>query len=857
MVERYRTQPLIPMVDELPSERVRSGDRRGDLLDYYLGPTGIPKRISAVNELFNPIAGIEDAMAQSAAATRPGVAPTDRGRAALSAGVETAAALAPVGLGRLAARFATPAQQALPQASARVSSDVMETLTGARADVPAAAEVAPAPTRAPEPPSEIDPRLSSGLYSPTLAATNALKQDKGTYAQLRSQLLKAGGREEEIRFSGMDEVFTPDQSVTRGELQEYLAGRGNQLPPVDMVRLTEARAVGRTGAMDDPYMRDDLIREYVEGNLDSEMEYLRGEFFPELASERLMTLSQVRDQANRLMNEPAPTTPFGVDPQRRSENMMTALGTLADEEGYDSIDDLIAARSDALVDQDDLVYAGSSVAPRLYEDVDEAVEAGIFGDPMDQAYQSLDENASMMSSEELLEALGRESEGFDPGDTEYSKYMTPGIEDYRERRYAFTDPAGITSLSGGQPRGLGQTHFEGDETRNFVHTRTGVGDVQGGRSNAYHVAEVQSDFGQGLRNSRMREETPADRAFMRLGSPFTGDMTEADWRQLQNMPDDEDIVPQLRGNVVENLKFDPDRDLDFDTFQTAVSRAEGAAGEKLRRGLDAMVERQNQQLRDLEEVAPTLDLPDDAIQRMENTLRDQQNVERRSLDQLIFDPERLDFALQRVAVPDEVINRIERGDWLSDEEINAYMSEGEYVPAAIAARQSLAQQNVNPATYSLLARQARTSRDATYTPQPYIGSTNRWVDFALRNELVNAAREGKRFMTISNPEMVQRMTYGSEEGQGEFYGRIVPGRLKNVLQRLDRNVAVTTDPAEAGRLQGQDQPVLGPVRLDTDDGPQEVFGVYISDSLRRKILGEEGPGVPTFREGGIVSLARP
>lgn len=857
MVER--TRPLIPVVDPLPTtpaESLQRPDQRGDLLDYYLGPTGIPDRIRAVNELFNPIAGIEDAMAQSAAATRPGVSSADRGRAALTSATETAAALLPVGLGRVAARFATPAQQALPQSTARVSSDVMETLTGVRADAPTPEpEVAPQPAPVPEPPSEVDPRLPSGLYSPTLAATNAIKQDKGTYAQLRSQLLKAGGRDEEIRFSGMDEVFAPDEPVTRRQLQQYLGGTDNQPSPVDMIRLTEDRAQGRTGAMDDPYMRDDLFREYVERNLDSEAEHMRGDHMPQLASERLLTLSNVRDQANTLLESPTPTSRFAANPRAQGENAYAALNRLVDEEGYDSIDDLIANRPDALIDQDDLMYGSDT--PRLYEDVDDAIEAGMFGDPMEMALQSLEEGASMMSSEDLLEALGRESEGFDPGGTEYSKYITPGIEDYRERRYAFTDPAGITSLPFGEPRGLGRTHFENDETRNFVHSRTGVGDVQGGRSNAYHVAEVQSDFGQGLRNSRMREETPADRAVMRLGSTYPADMTEADWRQLQNMPDDEDLVPQLRGNAVENLKFDPERDLGFEDYQTAVVRADGAAGDQLRRGYNALVERQNQQVQDFEESAPGMDLPDDVVQRMLDTFRDQQTAERNRFDGTMFDPNRLDFALQRVAIPDGVVDRIERGDWLTDEEINAYMSEGEYIPAAIAARQELAKQNVNPATFSLLTRQSRVSRDATHTPQPYISSTNRWVDFALRNELVNAAREGKQYMTVSNPEMVQRMTYGSEEGQGEFYGRIVPGRLKNVLQRLDRNVAVTTDPQEAGRLQAQDQPVLGPVGLDTDDGPQEVFGVYISESLRRKILGEEGPGVPTFREGGIVSLARP
>ena len=32
-----------------------------DPLDYYLGPTGIPDKLRAVNELFNPIIPLEDA----------------------------------------------------------------------------------------------------------------------------------------------------------------------------------------------------------------------------------------------------------------------------------------------------------------------------------------------------------------------------------------------------------------------------------------------------------------------------------------------------------------------------------------------------------------------------------------------------------------------------------------------------------------------------------------------------------------------------------------------------------------------------------------------------------------------------
>lgn len=51
--------PKVPSVGDLlglPSEELQRPQPRGDLLDYYLGPTGIPDRLRLLNELFNPAA---------------------------------------------------------------------------------------------------------------------------------------------------------------------------------------------------------------------------------------------------------------------------------------------------------------------------------------------------------------------------------------------------------------------------------------------------------------------------------------------------------------------------------------------------------------------------------------------------------------------------------------------------------------------------------------------------------------------------------------------------------------------------------------------------------------------------------
>jgi hypothetical protein len=205
--------------------------------------------------------------------------------------------------------------------------------------------------------------------------------------------------------------------------------------------------------------------------------------------------------------------------------------------------------------------------------------------------------------------------------------------------------------------------------------------------------------------------------------------------------------------------------------------------------------------------------------------------------------------------PSEVRMRIENRDWLSDEEISQLYSEGRRVPAAVELYQTLAQRNINPDIFRRLVRAGNLKESITRTPQPLVSSTNRWVDHALKSELVQAANSQKSFFTFSNPDMVRRLTDGSEEGQGKFYGAIVPQRLKKILQKLDKDVAFTKDYDEAQALRMQNKAVLGPVRLATSDtGDEIVYGLNLTPTLRRKIIGDEGPGLPNFRAGGIVSV---
>ena len=80
--------------------------------DYYLGPTGIPDRLRAVNELFNPVVAIEKASGQATVAADPERTTEERLAALAAAGVNTAGVGLPAVLGLMRAM---PKDQALIQ----------------------------------------------------------------------------------------------------------------------------------------------------------------------------------------------------------------------------------------------------------------------------------------------------------------------------------------------------------------------------------------------------------------------------------------------------------------------------------------------------------------------------------------------------------------------------------------------------------------------------------------------------------------------------------------------------------------------------------------------------------------------
>jgi hypothetical protein len=805
-----------------------------------------------VGELFNPIAMGEEASVDAVRAADPTLPPEERLRAAARSGVNVAMFGIP---GALAARGYLPTVEA-----------ATETLTGIGMASPAVQESVRTVLERLNQPGQMPTLYSNPIpgmgdnggppieepYNPlpdlgsrALTAAENLPQARGTYGQMRAQIVKLGGgepAERELLFTGLDNRFRPGDPVTQQELVDYL----RETTP--MFSAVEDRAVGTLGAS---------------AEADGEILMYARERFDETT------------EGQELFSE-----------------------ALADAERF--LRDNAAADPDFDFDEDDVFrFAQESYDDSAFREL--------------QGYTDAD----------LYQLAGIESP-FDPATTQHSEYFTPGMTDYRERRYSFTDPGGINPTGIRGYTGAG-AHFSGDENVPFLHTRVATADAMGGRGNAYHIGEIQSDLGQGLRNvdpNYRPVSTPDTEMLFSLAEGGTGrDITDDMWARLQEPEFAQNTaLPEnfFENYLVLNPEFTPPT---AERFTRAISGARTAAMDQLRRGADQLREQRIRLDEEAQEARRILseglevegsylgyDSAGGAMGDITRTIRSAfstgQDPVRYVAEVYDIDPtrsEREQFLLNQIEqyanhsylsenrrtregraddlsqsisrristgrsdetemeavrrmaldvdIPQQYQSRISRGDRISDDELEVIADEhGHVVAAGIAGQQELTNANIKPFSLAYLAGTARMLREGTRSPQPFVESTNQWVDYALKNELANAAREGREFVTIGNPQLVRAMTYGGEEGQGAFYGEIVPQRLLNVIRKLDKNALATMDPREFSTNESM---LFGPGYIDTPDGQQTVFTVRLTPDLRKRILGDEERG---YR--GLTTFLRP
>ena len=122
--------------------------------------------------------------------------------------------------------------------------------------------------------------------------------------------------------------------------------------------------------------------------------------------------------------------------------------------------------------------------------------------------------------------------------------------------------------------------------------------------------------------------------------------------------------------------------------------------------------------------------------------------------------------------------------------------------------------------------------------------TNRVTDMAIKSAFDQVAlpsNEGLEFFTLGTGDMAFDMTMGSLSGQREYYDKIVPSRIKNILAKLEKD-------------SGLEMPKLGNVTIagrDRSGGEElyEVPGFEITENFLRAL---RETGISAFRDGGMV-----
>lgn len=378
----------------------------------------------------------------------------------------------------------------------------------------------------------------------------------------------------------------------------------------------------------------------------------------------------------------------------------------------------------------------------------------------EMAADDLMQYASDLDVVELRERLGL-GDTADVGESgvEFAEYFTPGSKNYTENRYAYEAP--LSNIRSSQ---MDFTEAHHDEPNIMVHTRTGEFPLATGGGNVHHVGEIQSDWAQQLRRQQERSA--------QYGKAYDARTFDeiADYTKGENSSR---IVYGIQNEAVKIYKSmiadDPDLKAKVNNYSASP----------------------------MGRFSPL-------------------NDPERNINDPSFDAGNL---LARMQLREQAFNNTR--DPSNAEILDYFMSSGANEPFAKSFREQ--NQELYAKHKGIVDKAREINKKDAKEGGPLIESTNKWVDFALRRELVDAVATGNEYMTISNPDMVRDMTMGQVHGQSEFYGKIVPQRLKKLLRTFDKKAN------------------LEEIEIQTGNGVKKVLGVRLTDDLVRKIADKSMP----------------
>jgi hypothetical protein len=608
--------------------------------------------------------------------------------------------------------------------------------------------------------------VSPRLYSPSVRAAEGLPQEKGSYTQLKAWMLKNGAKAKEMEWTGADEAFEGRTDVTKKELVDYLTDNQNLL----FTDRTTAKGVMR-GSTDGRETRE--AREtYVDGRLYDEIRYLEDSFDSgwEYSTEFESIADYIAAGNDEVLDEIA----------RSMRDVSTTNGK-----------DLAENYPDGWVG-----YNRSTKEYTVFADRDEAMQADMpdFTEEARQRLRDYVDDLEQDDPDEYNRILFGNELTADPSELVYAKYFPKGGTNTSETTYQFRDPTGKLP----DDYFKNPEHFEetGADLNLVAHARTAEFPVQGGGT-AYHVGEGQADIAQALREKN--KATGEVRKF----TPRTRE------EEIQ-IPQEEALFYDIRDQIVtaENIL---NRSVFGDDVGMATPwrRSQGEYAEQLETFKKVMADFKTKQSQAASENGEFVIWQPHQISD-EATFFDEAKGEmanmRENLD--AFSKYIIDLARD---VPPALLDTPEFSQY------KPYIDWAE-----------LYTKDIGPKIADLQVKHAKMWKpdyENTKTGAPFIESTDAWVGMLLKRQLKEAIESGANFMTLPNPKMVKKYTYGDYEGHRTFYGDIAAGKLLDIAKSYDPDATLV------GKL------------IETDAGPEPVSALPLTQNLIDAIMEK---GISTY-----------
>jgi hypothetical protein len=607
--------------------------------------------------------------------------------------------------------------------------------------------------------------VSPRLYSPSVRAAEGLPQEKGSYTQLKAWMLKNGAKAKEMEWTGADEAFEGRTDVTKKELVDYLTD--------NQYLLWEKRATAKGVMRGDTSGETREAREtYVDGRLYDEIRNMEDSFDSgwEYGTEFESIADFVAGGNDEVLDE--------IAKSMRVQNIRNGQ-------------DLAESYPDGWVN-----YNRSTKKYEVFADRDEAMQADMpdFTAEARQSLRDYVDNLEYDDPDEYNRILFGNELTADPSELVYAKYFPKGGTNMSETTYQFGDPTGKLP----DDYFKNPEHFEetGADLNLVAHARTAEFPVQGGGT-AFHVGEGQSDIAQALREKN--KATGEVRKF----TPRTREQ-EIKIPQEQALFDDIRTKTVTAEDILNRAVFGDDVGM-----ATPWRRSQGEYAEQLETFKKVMADFKTKQSQAASgngefviwqphQISDEATFFDEAKGEMANM--------RENLD--AFSKYIIDLARD---VPPALLDTPEFSQY------TPYINWAERYA-----------KDLGPEIADLQVEHAKMWKpdyENTKTGAPFIESTDAWVGMLLKRQLKEAIESGANFMTLPNPKMVKKYTYGDYEGHRTFYGDIAAGKLLDIAKSYDPDATLV------GKL------------IETSAGPEPVSALPLTQKLIDAIMEK---GISTY-----------